>query len=69
MQISARNTLKGAVKAIKLGEVNAEIVLDLGNGLELTSTIMRTSAERLGLEVGKAAYALVKSSGVIVSVD
>ena len=69
MQISARNTLKGTVKAIKLGEVNAEIVLDLGNGMELTSTITRTSAERLGLEVGKLAYALIKSSDVIVGID
>ena len=69
MQISARNTLKGTVKAIKLGEVNAEVVLDLGNGMELTSTFTRTSAERLGLEVGKPAYALIKSSDVIVGID
>ncbi|WP_407571937.1 molybdopterin-binding protein [Deinococcus altitudinis] len=69
MQVSARNTLKGTIKAIKFREVNAEIVLDLGNGMELTSTITRTSAERLGLEVGKAAYALIKSSDVIVGVD
>ncbi|WP_424952756.1 TOBE domain-containing protein [Deinococcus sp.] len=69
MQISARNTLKGTVKAVKLGEVNAEIVLDLGNGLELTSIITRTAAERLELEVGKPAYALIKSSDVIVGVD
>ena len=69
MQISARNTLKGTVKAIKLGEVNAEIVLEIAGGLELTSTITRSSAERLGLEVGKSAYALVKSSDVIVGID
>ncbi|MGY2896564.1 TOBE domain-containing protein [Deinococcus sp. UYEF24] len=69
MQISARNTLKGTVKSIKLGEVNAEIVIDLGEDMELTSTITRTSAERLGLEVGKSAYALIKSSDVIVGVD
>ena len=69
MQISARNTLKGTVKSIKLGEVNAEIVLEIGGGQYLTSTITRTSAERLGLEVGKSAYALIKSSDVIVGVD
>ena len=69
MQISARNTLKGTVKAIKLGEVNAEVVLELEGGQELTSTITRTSAERLRLEVGKPAYALIKSSDVIVGVD
>jgi len=69
MQISARNTLKGTVKAIKLGEVNAEIVLEIEGGQELTSTITRSSAERLGLEVGKPAYALIKSSDVIVGVD
>lgn len=69
MQISARNTLKGIVKAIKYGEVNAEIILDLEGGQELTSTITRSSAERLGLEVGKPAYALIKSSDVIVGID
>ncbi len=69
MQISACNTLKGTVKAIKLGEVNAQVVLELEGGQELTSTITRTSAERLGLEVGKPAYALIKSSDVIVGVD
>ena len=69
MQISARNTLKGIIKAIKYGEVNAEIILDLEGGQELTSTITRSSAERLGLEVGKPAYALIKSSDVIVGID
>ncbi|GHF42999.1 molybdopterin-binding protein [Deinococcus metalli] len=69
MRISARNTLTGAVKTITLGEVNAEIVLDLGNGVELTSTITRHSAERLGLAVGTAAHAVIKSSDVMIGVD
>ena len=49
MQISARNTLSGTVKSITLGNVNAEIVLELPGGVELTSTITRHSAERMGL--------------------
>jgi len=69
MQISARNTLSGTVKAITSGMVNAEIVIEVAPGLEITSVITQASAERLGLAVGSAVYAVVKSSDVIVAVD
>ena len=69
MQISARNTLSGTVKSITLGNVNAEIVLELPGGVELTSTITLHSAERLGLAVGQPASAIVKSSDVMIGVE
>lgn len=69
MQISARNTLKGRVTSLKLGEVEAEVTLQTEGGVEITATITRASAERLGLAEGKEVYAVVKASDVMVAVD
>jgi molybdopterin-binding protein len=69
MQISARNTLKGKVKRIHLGDVEAEVVLELPGGIEVVASITTSSCERLGLAVGKEAYAVVKASNVMVAVD
>ena len=69
MKSSARNTLKGTVKTITPGAVNTEVVIELPGGQEVVSIITKASAERLGLQVGKAAYAVVKASNVMVGVD
>ncbi|PSB23795.1 transporter [Stenomitos frigidus ULC18] len=64
MQISGRN---GTVKAIEIGAVNAEV--ETAAGVEMTAMITKASAENLGLSVGKEAYAVVKTSGVMVAID
>ena len=69
MKTSARNTLKGTVKQITPGAVNTEVVIELPGGIEIVSIITNTSAESLGLAVGKEAYAVVKASSVMVGVD
>jgi molybdopterin-binding protein len=69
MKISARNALKGTVKQITSGAVNTEVVIELPGGIEVVSIITKTSAENLGLTVGKTAYAVIKASNVMVSVD
>lgn len=69
MQISARNALKGTVKAIEVGAVNTEVVLEVASGIEITAIITKAAAEKLGLDVGKAAYAVVKSSDVMIAID
>lgn len=69
MKISARNVLKGTVVNIELGAVNAEVTIELPGGQQLVSIITKHSAERLGLAVGKQAYAVVKASDVMLSVD
>ncbi len=66
MKTSARNTLAGRVKAMHRDAVNTEVALDLG-GEELVAVITNTSAERLGLEPGAFAYALIKASWVILA--
>jgi molybdopterin-binding protein len=67
MQLSARNQLPGVVTEIKVGNIMAQVTIDLGNGLEIVSAITRDSVERLGLEVGSQVVAVVKATDVMVA--
>ncbi|MEH1893682.1 molybdopterin-binding protein [Nostoc sp. UHCC 0926] len=69
MEISARNSIQGTVKKVVPGTVNTEITLEVAPGVELVSIITKSSAEKLGLVEGKQAYAVIKSSDVIVAVE
>jgi molybdopterin-binding protein len=65
--LSARNQFPGTVKAVKLGNVMAEVIVQVGNNLEVVSLISRTSAEQLGLKAGDQVTAIIKSTEVMVS--
>jgi molybdopterin-binding protein len=65
MELSARNQLKGTVKSVSLGEVMAEVVVDIG-GQEIASAITKTSAERLGLAEGDEVVAVIKATEVLI---
>ncbi len=67
MKTSARNELAGRVKSLRRGAVNAEVVLDIGEGTALVAIITNESAAALGLKKGSAAYALIKASWVILT--
>lgn len=69
MRISARNSIKGTIKSIIKGPVNAEVVIDIGNGVFITSMITSHAVENLSLKEGMQAYAVVKASEVMVAVD
>jgi molybdopterin-binding protein len=69
MKLSARNVLKGKVKSITPGAVNAEVTIELPNGQEIVSIITKHSVESLKLKVGAQAYAVVKASEVMIGVD
>ena len=69
MKLSARNVLKGRVLALTPGAVNVEVVIEIAPGVQVVSIITKSSAESLGLAVGKEAYAVVKASSVMVAVD
>lgn len=68
MQSSARNQFLGTVSRITQGAVNDEVELTLVGGHKITATITRNSTENLQLAEGVQAYALVKSSSVILVV-
>lgn len=69
MKLSARNNLKGIIKSVDEGLITSKVVIDLGNGNEIVSIISKDAIEDLKLEVGKVAYAIVKSTEVIVGVS
>ena len=69
MKLSARNVLKGRVLAVTPGAVNVEVVIEIAPGVQVVSIITKSSAESLGLAVGKEAYAVVKASSVMVAVE
>ena len=67
MKTSARNQFLGKVKKVKLGAVNAEVVMDIGRGDTLIAVITNESVEHLKLEIGSEVYALVKAPWVILT--
>lgn len=67
MKTSARNQFLGKIKSIKLGAINAEVIMDIGGGDKLAAVITNESVEHLGLKVGTEAYAMVKAPWVIVT--
>lgn len=69
MKISARNVLKGKVKSIVEGAVNAELEIEIGGGNVITSIISLSSLKNLEIKVGKEVYGIVKASNVMVAID
>jgi molybdopterin-binding protein len=69
MRISARNQLAGSVESLHLGDVMAEVVVQLEGGDRVVSAITTESAKRLGLAPGKSVTVIVKSTEVILGVD
>jgi len=69
MKISARNVFKGKVAEVRPGRVNTEVIIDVPGGLQVVAMISKESADHLGLKKGKAAYAIVKASSVMVATD
>ena len=66
MRTSARNALRGRVKTVVDGAVNAEVVVDIGHGVEVVAIITRHSVEDLGVAAGSDVVALIKASFVIL---
>ena len=65
MKISARNQIKGTVKSVKEGAVNAVVVICRGNHNPIKADITMEAVKELGLEEGKEAYAVIKATNVM----
>ena len=66
MKLSARNALKGKIEVIHKGMVTTTVKIAVGGGDHITSSITNEAAEELGLKVGDAVTAIIKSSDVII---
>lgn len=69
MKTSARNHFPGTVKMVHKGAVNADVILDIGHGLEIFANITNDAIDDLGLKPGKAATAIIKSSFILLATD
>ncbi len=65
MEISARNQLPGTITRVTLGEVMAEVALDVG-GNEVVAAVTRSSVERMGLKEGDQVTAIIKATEVMI---
>lgn len=66
MKTSARNQLVGKVSGIRQGAVNDEVTLQVPGGHEIVAIITHESTKSLGLARDVEAFALIKSSSVIL---
>jgi molybdopterin-binding protein len=66
MKISARNVFPGTVIAVNRGQTTAHVKIEIAPGKVITSAITVEAVDDLGLKVGDAASAIIKSSDVIV---
>jgi molybdate transport system regulatory protein len=64
-KISARNILKGTVKAVIPGAVNAEVKISLGDKT-LAAIVTSEAIEELGIKDGDTVYTIFKASNVIL---
>lgn len=69
MKTSARNQFQGKVTRVTPGAVNDEIELEVAGGQKIIATVTRESTNELELKVGAEAFALIKSSSIIVVTD
>ncbi len=67
MKISARNVFSGTVEKVTRGAVNAEVILLLKGETRITSIITIGAVDNLGLKEGMNAYAIIKSSSIIIA--
>ena len=64
--ISLSNQIPGTITAIEKGKLLSQIVLDC-DGKTIVSIITTSSTDRLGLEIGKKVYSLVKTNELMIS--
>ena len=65
MALSARNQLRGRVKAVNLGGVMGHIVIQVGEN-EIESVITRRSVEEMKLQAGDEVTVVIKSTEVMI---
>lgn len=70
MRLSTRNQLTGTITEVNLGSVMAIVKIRLDGGDQIvTSSITKDAALDLGLEVGRPATVLIKSTEVTIGVE
>ena len=69
MKLSARNKLKGRIVTVELGEVMANVKIQLSSGEIVTAIITRDSVNELELGEQDDVYAVIKATEIMVAKD
>ena len=68
MKLSARNQLKGKILKVDEGLITSKVMLDLGNGNIISAIISKDAIADLDLKPGDTAFAVIKSTEVIIGI-
>lgn len=68
MKLSARNQLKGKIIKVDEGLITSKVMLDLGNGNVISAIISKDAIADLDLKPGDTAFAVIKSTEVIIGI-
>ena len=68
MALSARNQLPGTVQEVRLGDVMAHVLVEVGDHI-IESLISRASADELKLQKGDVVQVVIKSTEVMIRKD
>ena len=69
MKLSARNKLKGKIVKVEEGLITAKVLMDLGNDNFISAIISKDAVADLALKPGDTAFAVIKSTEVIIGTE
>ena len=67
LKLSARNQIKGRITEVIKGQTTGHVHIDIGGGVTVHSSITNEAIDDLALKVGDEAFAVIKSSDVMVA--
>ncbi len=69
LRLSTRNQIGGRIERMIEGQVETEVVVDIGGGAEIAAIVASSSVADLDLAVGAPILACIKASHIIVAVE
>lgn len=68
MKLSARNQIPGTIKDVKRGATTSHVTIEISPTVLVTASITNEAVEELGLKAGQKAFAVIKSSDVMIGI-
>lgn len=69
MQLTARNQIPGKIMEVKKGAVNAEVFVEIVDGIMITANTTVSAVEDLQLSEGKKVLVIIKASDVMIGLE
>ena len=69
MRLSARNQIKGTVKAVTKGATTSHVSVDIGGGNTVMASITNEAVDDLAVKSGAKVTVVIKASDVMIGVD